>query len=145
MVSYDSAVRPSKSAYHKVILALIKYLNPSIEGIELEPKPKHSELTLRTPKPITLIADPADSGKCVLRYLKFRTLTLESPDRIDLSQLNGLQIQKLDLTKCESFTLERPLTLPSLETVTIDPQKHSPESLHKWIRGGQDFKIIQTP
>lgn len=111
---------------------------------QVELTPRESKLTLRTPKALTLIADPADSGKSVLRYLKFRTLIVECPDLIDLDQLNGLPIQNLDLTKCQNFTLETPLTLPSLETITIDPEKHSPKKLHKWIRGIQNFKIIQT-
>lgn len=145
MISYDSAVRPSKKLYSPIILSLLKYLNPKTEGIELKRGSRQSELILRTPKEISLIADPADSGRCVLRYLKSRSLAIECPDRIELNQLNGLRIQDLDLTKCENFVLDAPLTLPSLETITIDPTKHSPEILRKWIRGIQEFEIILAP
>lgn len=144
IISYDTSVRHSKDSYHTVILEFLKYLNPSDENIELVADTKNSELTLRTQSPIRLIADPGGSYECVLRYLNFRTLILECPARIDLTQLDKLPVQNLDLTKCPNFNLTEPLTLPALETITIDPEKHSSENLRKWIRGIRDFKIIQT-
>ena len=148
MVSYDSAVRPSKGSYHKVILGLLKYLNPTIEGIELGPKNKHSELTLRSPKAIQLIGDPADSKKCVLRYLKFRSLVIECPDRMDLSQFNSLPIKHLNLTKCANFSLTKPLSLPAIETITIHSNQRSPKAskaLRKWVHNAEGFKIVVIP
>ena len=144
MISYDAAVRPSKNTYHTVILALLNYLNPGNEGVELETNPQNLQLTLRAQNAIRLIADPGGSDECVLRYLKFRSLIVECPETIDLHQFTGLQIQNLDLTGCANFTLTESLALPSLENITIRKGQHSTENLRKWIRGVRDFKIIQV-
>ncbi|MEJ6718091.1 MAG: serine/threonine-protein kinase [Akkermansiaceae bacterium] len=144
IISYDSAVRPSKESYHDVILELVKYLNPDNPEIELEVLPQELEMILRTAKAIKLIADPVDSDECVLRYLNLRSLTVESPEKIDLHQFNGLAIQKLDLSGCASLKIGKPLSLPSLDTVIINSQTPSKEKLRRWIQSSGNFKIIEV-
>lgn len=144
MISYDAAVRPSKKSYHQVVLELINYLNPSHENIELKPGLEESELTLRSLNRPRLIVNRGGSEQCVLRYLNVRNLTLESPSVLDLAQLNGLTIQKLDLTGCARFRLKQPLSLPALDTIIIKSGHHSIEELRTWIRSSGDFEIIEA-
>lgn len=143
MISYDAAVRPAGNSYHLAILELIKYLNPGNEEIELTFDSRTQELKLKTRNAIRLISNPGGSDECVLRYLKCRSLTLECPDTIDLNQLNGLSIKNLNLAQCANFTLGEPLSIPSLETVTIRGKEHSKAILRELIQGAKNFEIIE--
>ncbi|MFC7339465.1 serine/threonine protein kinase [Haloferula chungangensis] len=144
MISYDAALRFSKRSYHEVIEELLRYLNPDSESIDLKFS-RNRIATLRVGKSIRMIADPGGSEECVLRYLGLRSLRLETDDEIDLHQLSGLTIHRLDLSGCASFILEGPLILPSIDSIMIDPQKHSADNLRRWIQSSVDFEISPRP
>ncbi|MGJ8645082.1 MAG: serine/threonine protein kinase [Luteolibacter sp.] len=142
MISYDAALRSSEANYGKVILELVKYLNPDTEGIELE-NSGGSEFTLRSSEGIRLISDAGGSGECVLRYLKPRSLVLDVQGEFNLRSLNGLMIRELDISTCSSIKLKGDLSLFSIEKIVIDSSKHSAESLRKWIRCRKGFTIVE--
>ena len=144
MISYDSAVRLSKNSYHMVILELLKYLNPDDLEIELEAPTQELGITLRIPRSIRLIADPGGSKECVLRYLELRSLVVECREEIDLHQFNGLAIQKLDLSRCAGLKLDKPLLLPSLDTIVVNSQTQSGEELRNLIQSSGHFQIMEA-
>lgn len=144
MISYDAALRSSKASYKRVILELLKYLNPGKAPMELEVSAE-SEVILRLSGPTRLIADPGGSGECVLRYLNPRSLSVESTGMVNLQEFNGLGIRELDLTGCQEFFLEGPLALRSIEAIIIDPRKHSPDDLRAWVQCPVEFEIIERP
>ena len=67
---------------------------------------------------------------------------------MDLSQFSSLPIKHLDLTKCANFTLTKPLSLPSIETITIHSNERTPKAskaLRKWVHNAEGFKIVVIP
>lgn len=143
IVSYDAAVRPAGDDYHQVILNLIKYLNPGLENISWDDPDGILKGSLKIPENLKLIAKPGGSGECVLRYLNLRSLTIDCPGKFDIHQLHGLNIQTLDLTRVQDFTIEIPLSLPSLETIVIDPQNTQERELSAMIQSKGSFEILK--
>ncbi|MDQ8192200.1 serine/threonine-protein kinase [Roseibacillus persicicus] len=145
ILSYDASLRGSKRAYERVVLQFVKYLNPGEEVIALEALRSRSAFRLCSAGAIRLIADPGGSEQCVLRYLIPRSLVLEMEEEFDLAQLQGLGITKLDLTMCPNVRLEESLSLPSLNSIKIDPNHHSAELLRKWLTSSVSFEIVAEP
>ena len=143
IISYDAAVRSSKKSYHVVLESLIRYLNPDFKEIELSYNAESLKMILQTPKQLKLISDPADSKKCILRYMKLRTLSIKCPENMNLNELEGLLVKHIDLSECTSFTLTELLNLPFLETVTIPKDSKESKNIRKWIHGSENFKILQ--
>lgn len=143
ILSYDAALRPSKNSYHEVLQEFLAYLNPKKPMVELGYRSADSSLTLRSEEAPTLISKPGGSQQCVLRYLKFRSLNLEVPEGFNLSQLEGLDISELDLTKCGPIHIEAPLSLPSLRVIRIDSQVHSAEEIRERLSGSRDLRILE--
>jgi serine/threonine protein kinase len=146
MVAYDFAARGSANDYAPVVEALLAYVNGQKGGAVLEYNPEASSLTLRSGPTIRLaIWDKWGSNECLLRFLKFRSLTAVVEGRFFPGDLQNLPVETLDLSECETLVFNHSVDLPLLRKIIIRSGQIAAQTLHDSICSNERFEIIEEP
>jgi len=149
VVAFDLATRRTTISHYKIVGALLEYLNGGKKHLITSYDSENSSYFVwsNQANPRLLCAS-GGSNECVLhflRFLRFKTLKLEFPGKFDLSDLQNLSIEILDLRNCGKLTLTRPVSLPALSTVLVHPRQIDSELLHRRIQTSERLKIVETP
>jgi serine/threonine-protein kinase len=145
IVAYDFALRSDKGASAPVIEALLDYKN-GLKGVaDLLYDSEKSALTMQSDQDVHLsVRDEYGSNECLLRFLPFRSLTLEVSGFIDLCDLQSLQIESLDLRSCETVIISKDVDLPFLRKVYICPGQINEQTLRRAIHANERFNIVEA-
>ena len=141
ILSYDAAFRTDRRSYDEVVAALLYYLNGEEPPI-CDYRPESSFLAVTSDGDLSLLIPPGGSGRCLLRYLFFRSLELNIAGKFDLSDLNLLPIESLDLRNCSDLTVRKPVYLPLLRKVSIRSGSIQPKVLRSRIQSQERFEIV---
>ena len=148
IVAYDHATRERSEDYTPVVKAMLDYVNgvPNDGSLELQYDASQSLLHLRS-QGTTRLAVWSDwgSNECLLRFLPFRSLTVEAAGIFFLCDLSGLQVETLDLSGCHSVVANRPVQLPLLRQVIVRTGTVDPVELRNHIRSDERFEIRNAP
>lgn len=143
IVCFDFATRPNKSTYHKVVTALLEYRNGGNDHLTTAyDEKKSSFLVWSNQKQPRLMGPNGGSFTCLLRFLRFRSLQLDFSGKFDLSDLQELPIEILDLRKCKNLVLTKATSLPALHTIHVRPGQIDPKLLRNRIVSSETFKIV---
>ncbi len=93
--------------------------------------------------PFILVAKGEGSGTSILRYCPSRLLTLNLSGHFDLSHLDNLYIEVLDLSGSSNVTLTDSIYLPKLRKIKIRAGQINPEFLRSKIRSSSKFIIVE--
>lgn len=146
IASYDFAARRDKSSYVQVVGALLEYLNGGKDHLIIAHAPKNSSLFLWSDRAASLlIPSGSGSGECLLRFLPFRTLKLDITGQLNLSDLQLLPIESLDLRECGNVVLHKPVSLPRLREIHIRSGQIEPKTLRRRIQTTERLQIIEDP
>lgn len=143
VITYQHALAPGKAGFNRVILAFIEYVNDMDAGQIKMLYQRNESLHLKSGKGLEFLAHKGGSHQCILRFLPFRSLSLEMGSTFKLSDLHSLEIETLDITKCAIVTLDENLVLPKLRVVHIRSGQISSSTLRRWIASDSNFKIIE--
>ena len=139
VLAYDFATRKDKTGYHSVIEAFLQYQYQGADHIKLTLTPENSGLTIWANQAVSL---RGQYGECVLRFLSFRSLELDISGQFDLSDLNGLPIEFLDLSRCQKVSLSAPVSLPQLKKVTVDSGQTQLEQIRHLLQTNDPVEIL---
>jgi hypothetical protein len=139
VLSYDVAARRSTVGYESVVEAYLQYRYRGKGSLSLSLDSKTSTLTLKAKQACRLYGQYDD---CLLRFLSFRFLELDIGSRFNLSDLNGLAVESVDLRRCESVAFREPISLPNLETIVLRPGQCSEAMLRRLVRASRPYEII---
>ncbi|MFC1761279.1 serine/threonine protein kinase [Planctomycetota bacterium] len=148
IVAYDRAARNTDEDYSSVVGALLAFVNGStVDGaIELQFQSEESVLYLSSNESIRLaIWNEWASNECLLRFMPVRSLKAEVEGRLYLGDLQGLQVETLDLSDCQSLVLNDQVDLPLLRRVVIRSGQIDPARLRRSIQSNERFEIAETP
>ncbi|WP_372796534.1 serine/threonine-protein kinase [Pontiella sp.] len=146
IVAYDHAARADAGGYTPVVKALVDYVNaPGAGGsFVLEEESGTSTLKLKSTGTFRLaIWDSWGSNLCLLRFLKFRTLQAEVDGRFFTGDLDGLQIETLDISRCTNLAINHAVNLPLLRRVIIRPGQITSAELRSAIHSNDRFEIVE--
>lgn len=120
IVTYDQKSRSSKNGYQEVVSALVAYANPEWDEAGFHYDSTSQALKLEASGGMRLVARPGGgSGNCLLRFIPVRSLTLSVAGPLQISGLENLGIETLDLRDCPKLQLDKPVRLPLLRTVHL--------------------------
>jgi hypothetical protein len=138
VLAYDAATRVDYAGYDSVVEAYLQYRHGGPEHFTLSLDGDTSSLSLWSDQLVRL---NGQYGECLLRFLSFRYLKLDIAGKFELSDLNGLPIESLDLSRCQRAELSKAVVLPQLKEMVIRPGQFSEERLRRLIRTTEAFEI----
>ncbi|WP_411825234.1 serine/threonine-protein kinase [Luteolibacter sp. AS25] len=138
VVAYDVATRGDREGYDSVVEAYLQYRSGGPEHLRLSFDPERSMVTLWADQVVRLNGQYGDSW---LRFLSFRFLKLDLSRRFELSDLNALPIESLDLSSCRRVEVRGTLELPRLKEIILRRGQIPEEKLRKVIHTTQPFEI----
>ena len=98
MLAYDADKRKGDHNYAEVIKAVLKVWNPSWDMSGFDYMPETQRLEIKSPQLKMFKYRPVKSSDlCILRFLNFNTLILAGSGIYDISQIDDLKNQFLDI------------------------------------------------
>lgn len=120
IVTYDQKSRSTRDGYHEVVSALMGYANPEWREAGFHYDLASQTLKLEAGGALRLVARPGGgSGNCLLRFMPLRSLALAVAGPVQISGLENLGIESLDLRDCPKLQLDKPVRLPLLRSVQL--------------------------
>lgn len=147
IVAYDHAARDKADDYTSVVKAMLDYVNgfPAVDTIAIQHDSSESLLRVRSKETLRMaIWNTWGSNECLLRFLPFRSLKVEVDGRFNPSDLQGLQVETLDLSACKSLGITRNVDLPLLRRVIIRSGQVDPVVLRNAINSNERFEMTET-
>jgi serine/threonine-protein kinase len=144
VLSYDYDARKNKDGYAPVVEAFLQYKYGGPEHLTLTFDADAATLSLWSDGLVSLVGQ-AGYGKCLLRFLSFRFLKLDIAGYFSLSDLDGLPIESLDLSRCQQVDLKNSVSLPQLKKMIVRPGQLAAATLREQIRTNDPFTIIEIP
>ncbi|TWT68934.1 serine/threonine protein kinase [Crateriforma conspicua] len=148
IAAYDHTTRDGADDYTPVVKALLSYINgfPDDSGFQLNFDAERSSLHFRCDAAIRLaVWNDWGSNDCVLRFLPFRSLSIDSAGPLFLHDLSGLQVERLDLSDCQTLVANQQVQLPQLRQIIVPDGFVDSDSLVKQIRSNQRIDVIDSP
>lgn len=146
IISYDHAARAEHDHYQIVVSALLAFVNPGWPEQGFVYQESGETLELRANSSLNLVVPPiGGSGSCLLRFLPIRSLRFVGTGRIDLSQLDQMDVQVLDLRDSPEAVITQPTLLPLLREIRVRPGQFPAGLLPLLIRSAQPVAIIEGP
>lgn len=146
MVAYDFAARSDKDDYVGPVQALLEYVNKRTGDPVLMLDTEHAELTVSSKKGVRLTSTAKwASQESLLRFLPFRSLTLDIKGRFHFWDLDRLDVETVDLRSCKEVVFDKTVSLPRLRVVTVRPGQFDVSGLKDVIQSNNPFEIIEKP
>ncbi|MDF7808669.1 serine/threonine-protein kinase [Pontiellaceae bacterium B12219] len=144
VVAYDHAARSDKSGYAPVVKALLDYVNKKNDDLVMQYDAVASSLILSSNQKIRLvISSEWGSNECLLRFLPFRSFKPVLSEQLHLGDLQGLQIETLDLRDCKKVVIDDTLITPTLKKVYVRSGQLDVEKLRLAIQSNDHLEIIE--
>ena len=147
LISYDLQTRNDFEGYHQVLSAILAYRNPrwsEDDGFNYDPSIQSLELQSKEGL-LLLIPAGGGSGRCLLRLIPIRELRLKIAGPLELSNLNYLALEPLDLRHCPNTTVKQAVFLPTLKEIHIKKGQLSKKLLKVAFRSLTPFQVIEHP
>ncbi len=141
VLSYDSAVRRDKRGYASVVEAALQYHHKGPDHFKLSHYERTSVLSLWSDLDVRLIL-ARHHGQCMLRFLSFRFLELDIAGSCSLSDLTGMPIESLDVSRCPKLNLKKSTALPQLRRLLVKKGQFSEQQLRTKILSNARFEIV---
>ncbi|MEP4076707.1 protein kinase domain-containing protein [Haloferula sp.] len=140
LLTYDVQARQDPENYEPIIRTFLNFINPDWNPRGFRHDREERFLALRFTPPFRF--DTYDEGQSVLRHLNLRKLRLESDEVADLTTLDGLMIESLDLRACP-MKLANPIQLPGLLELHVEAGQVTTAELRRLIRSEKSLRIIE--
>ncbi len=137
MVSYDGAVRKDRQEHAKIVLALLKFLNPTWEDRDFKYSESDAHLKL-SGKNLQFLGKEKLDGRLripihfsYLNTLRLRSLDLSQSDFKVLKQLYTLSLERLDIRGTRIISLNSVKHFSRLKELVVDTTQFSIAELEK--------------
>jgi serine/threonine-protein kinase len=140
VLAYDYAARPDKRGYAPVVEAVLQYGHGGPEHLKLSYYERTSVLSIWSDRDVRLMLS-SRHGPCLLRFLPFRFLELDIAGTFPVSDLEGLPIESLDISRCPKVDLGHPVTLPQLRRLIVKTGQSTEKILRNKIRSNEPYVI----
>ena len=142
LLAYDSYVRGNHHYYDKIIIELLKMINPEWDGKNFKYSSRNQHLKISSSK-INFLKSPEyyASGKHPLSYLNLISLDISNSSIKDISELEGLKIATLNISNSKISELDKIYKVKSLKKVIIH-QNQIPEKQLDKLRESISVEII---
>lgn len=132
MLAYDEEKRKGDHNYIKVVNAILKVWNPDWDMKGFEYNRNKGNVAISSPLVSMLTYKPISSSKhCVLRFLKFKSLTLQNSGIYDLSDIQDLNITFLNICNTSINDLTPLQKIETLKYLWVKYDQFSPEELNQ--------------
>lgn len=145
LISYDFHTRKNRAGYDQVISSLLAYHNPNWGETNFVYEPDSGSLELSSAKEFRLTIPPGGSSESLLRFIPIRHLKLNLDGPFDLSGLNKLAIETLDLRNCARPVLKEVVFLPTLKEVHVSEGQFPKRLVKIAFRALAPVRIIEHP
>lgn len=144
VLSFDYESRRDKRGYAPAVEAVLQYQHEGPDHIKLSYYERTSVLSLWSDRDVRLILS-AWNGPCLLRFLSFRFLELDIAGTFPLSDVAGLPIESLDISRSLKIDLgERSITLPQLQRLIVRTGQCTEEELREKIKSNEPYEIVEV-
>ncbi|MGD9419929.1 MAG: serine/threonine-protein kinase [Verrucomicrobiota bacterium JB025] len=142
LLAFDVETRPATDDYGPVIRRFLRFVNPGWSMENFQHDPEARSLTIGFGPGFRF--NTFDGARPILRHLKLRTLRLVSTDPADLSSLDGLSIQEIDLRECPLGWSE-PARFPGLLKIHVDAGRADLDAIRSRILSDKPLEIVEHP
>jgi hypothetical protein len=146
VIVYQTAIEPDMKDLDRVLLSYIDYLNGK-GNTRLDYDQASQAAHLHSDQAIQLRCTVnGASNLCILRLLPINELKLSIQAPFNLSNLEGLSIESLDLSDCGKVTLNKDLNLNQLKRLTLRAGQLSPGNLRRFLvaPGSVDVVVVEN-
>jgi hypothetical protein len=146
IISYDSACRDGGSGYAPVVAALLAYANPDWTEDGFRYDPATHRLELKAAGGLKLAIPPGGgSGLCLIRFFPVGSLKLEIGGPLELSTLDGLFLQSLDVRDCPEVAIMKAFRLPLLREMRVRRGQFPAGRLEGLVISALPIDFIESP
>ena len=130
ILAYDADKRAGDHNYEKAVKAILKIWNPNWNMKSLKYSPENQRLEVKS-KDLTLFKyrPVKSSNLCILRFLNFNTLILTGSGIYDITQIDDLKNQFLDIRYTQINSLKGIEKLTHLKYLWVQKNQFSDEQL----------------
>lgn len=140
---YQLAINRSLRNNSEILAALIRAFNPDqSHKITANLNKNKQSLYLEFNKSLKLISDKGGSKLSILRIARIRDLNLKTDTSFDLKNLNGLQIQSLDISQCKEIQLLDKVSLPRLKKIFLNREQQIEATIKQFLKTELNLEII---
>ncbi|MCH2205652.1 MAG: serine/threonine protein kinase [Lentisphaerales bacterium] len=131
MLAYDEEKRKGENNYSKVVQAILKVWNPDWGMKGFTYSPKKGNVTISSPQISMLTYKSISSSKhSVLRFLKFRSLSLQGAGIYDLSDIQDLRLTFLNICDTNANDLKPLQNIETLKYLWVKHDQFSQKELN---------------
>lgn len=143
VLAYDYASRRDKRGYAPAVEAVLQYAHGGPDHLTLTHYERTSVVSMESDRDVRLILS-AWNGPCLLRFLSCRFLELDISGTFPLSDLAGLSIESLDISRSSKIDLgQRSVSLPQLRRLIVKPGQFPEKMLRDKIRSNEPYQIVE--
>lgn len=142
--TYHHSVAPIGQDLSRELEALFAFYNGGASHFSMNYDARAAALHIHSDQPaLCFKSTHGGSGRSILRFIPFRSLTVDTTGAFDLRDVSGFPIETLDLSGCAEVLYTYSQTLPQLKKLIVRKGRVDESTWRNRLKSNDPFDLIE--